>query len=979
MADRTDDLLISVSTDLTTIKRQLKQLGQDVGTATSGIQKQFEGAGRGIDKSMSSLQDTINRVTGIARQSGKEWAGALAAPAKQLDDLRRAYVPAYDAARTLQEQQQELTRALSIGAISLEEYSGHLDKLAIRYDATVAAAAKLKAEYSSLAEAERLAASSSDGQRDINALTGVGAGTAKSARDSAALFAAEMDRLDTIASQKARQIGDTFGSDLEQRLVPGVKSAARDSASVFEAELSKLDEIARLKSAQVGSNFAADLNASFGIGAKSGSAAASASVFEESARDMDEMARKATYLKALINPLAAAQDRYNAELAEYSALASRGALTTDELAQAQTMAKAKFDATTAAMRNQAKTLGHGAGNFNTANIAAQFQDIGVTAAMGMNPLQIALQQGTQLSAVLSTMGGTKNTIAGLGAAFASIVSPVSLVTIGVVGLTAAAIEYFTTFESGSSKSEETLKTEADLIQKVASQWGVALPALKAYADEQAGLADQQDKLNALVAARENSGAPLLEGFTDATAEVADLQDKLNTLGENSAAQQLRDKFEELKKEVGEGTVTQQSFNDVIELAKATFADAKINGDGFIAMLSNLAGRASALIPTMASLAGEVDKVFGGSGSPNGRSVRGKKNGYDPRFGELPDTAPTPDKAPNREDQGAYEDKIAARAAKAASKAPAKTADDRFFEDIEAIRQRTAALAQEQAIMGLSFEQQQKRKIAFDLETTALKQVREEARKKGEADWQNAQLTPDQIAKINAVSDAYAKQADELRKAQDMQDLQRDVLKGTFDDLRSALDDGKLDWQDFAKIAEGALDKIIDKIENDLIDSIMQANGAAGGGGGILGGILGLFGGGSSNVFPGGGVLNSTGGLYADGGFTGAGGKNQPAGIVHKGEYVFDQDAVKRIGVGNLAMLQRGYANGGLVGAPSLPRIQAPANQNGAPNITFAPTINMPNAQKGAGEEVTQALKKFEREFTPRVLKSLRDARTTGMI
>ena len=41
--------------------------------------------------------------------------------------------------------------------------------------------------------------------------------------------------------------------------------------------------------------------------------------------------------------------------------------------------------------------------FNTGNIAAQFQDIGVTAAMGMNPLQIALQQGTQLSAILNSM------------------------------------------------------------------------------------------------------------------------------------------------------------------------------------------------------------------------------------------------------------------------------------------------------------------------------------------------------------------------------------------------------------------------------------------------------------------------------------------------------------------------------------------------------------------------------------------------
>jgi hypothetical protein len=57
-------------------------------------------------------------------------------------------------------------------------------------------------------------------------------------------------------------------------------------------------------------------------------------------------------------------------------------------------------------------------------------------------------------------------------------------------------------------------------------------------------------------------------------------------------------------------------------------------------------------------------------------------------------------------------------------------------------------------------------------------------------------------------------------------------------------------------------------------------------------------------------------MFDGGGFTGSGGKYQPAGIVHKGEFVFDQASVNRIGVGNLVKLQRGYADGGLVGGPS---------------------------------------------------------------
>ncbi|WP_024246685.1 phage tail tape measure protein [Escherichia coli] len=55
--------------------------------------------------------------------------------------------------------------------------------------------------------------------------------------------------------------------------------------------------------------------------------------------------------------------------------------------------------------------------------------------------------------------------------------------------------------------------------------------------------------------------------------------------------------------------------------------------------------------------------------------------------------------------------------------------------------------------------------------------------------------------------------------------------------------------------------------------------------------------------------------FATGGFTGTGGKYEPAGIVHRGEFVFTKEATRRIGVGNLYRLMRGYATGGYVGTP----------------------------------------------------------------
>lgn len=55
--------------------------------------------------------------------------------------------------------------------------------------------------------------------------------------------------------------------------------------------------------------------------------------------------------------------------------------------------------------------------------------------------------------------------------------------------------------------------------------------------------------------------------------------------------------------------------------------------------------------------------------------------------------------------------------------------------------------------------------------------------------------------------------------------------------------------------------------------------------------------------------------FSEGGYTGEGGKHQPAGIVHKGEYVINAASTRKLGLGYLNSLN-GYANGGLVGGGS---------------------------------------------------------------
>ncbi|WP_052913017.1 phage tail tape measure protein, partial [Escherichia coli] len=140
------------------------------------------------------------------------------------------------------------------------------------------------------------------------------------------------------------------------------------------------------------------------------------------------------------------------------------------------------------------------------------------------------------------------------------------------------------------------------------------------------------------------------------------------------------------------------------------------------------------------------------------------------------------------------------------------------------------------------------------------------------------------------------------------------------------------------------------------------------------GIVGSIGSAIGGAF-GGGASASTGTAiqaaaanfhFATGGFTGTGGKYEPAGIVHRGEFVFTKEATSRIGVGNLYRLMRGYAEGGYVGGAGSPAQMRRAeginfNQNNHVVIQNDGTNGLPGpqmmkavydmARKGAQDEI----------------------------
>lgn len=94
------------------------------------------------------------------------------------------------------------------------------------------------------------------------------------------------------------------------------------------------------------------------------------------------------------------------------------------------------------------------------NLTAQFNDIGVMMAAGQNPLQLALQQGTQITQVIGPMGAA-GAVNALGAAFMQMLNPVTLITIGSIAAGAALVGWLRDAGPEAKTLEDALEELAD--------------------------------------------------------------------------------------------------------------------------------------------------------------------------------------------------------------------------------------------------------------------------------------------------------------------------------------------------------------------------------------------------------------------------------------------------------------------------------------------------------------------------------------
>ncbi|HHS9626578.1 phage tail length tape measure family protein [Raoultella ornithinolytica] len=112
------------------------------------------------------------------------------------------------------------------------------------------------------------------------------------------------------------------------------------------------------------------------------------------------------------------------------------------------------------------------------------------------------------------------------------------------------------------------------------------------------------------------------------------------------------------------------------------------------------------------------------------------------------------------------------------------------------------------------------------------------------------------------------------------------------------------------------------------------------------------------------ITSAAGVGFASGGYTGPGGKYQPAGIVHKGEYVFDQASTNRIGVTQLEALRNGQPLDATLGRSGYGTgVQNVNSDNSRRTTVHAPISQEFNLQGVTPEQLSATINQNNRQLS----------------
>lgn len=480
-------------------------------------------------------------------------------------------------------------------------------------------------------------------------------------------------------------------------------------------------------------------------------------------------------------------------------------------------------------------------SIQTANIAAQFQDIAVQLQSGQSPLTIALQQGTQLSAALGTGQGLRGVLGALAGGFTALLNPVSLVTIATIALGGAAVQYFATLINDGRVSEETLKKQNDLIHDIASKWGEVVPALKEYVEKLDATENATKASEAQAALVGRAWQESRDSVRQFQIDIASLMEDLMAVGAPEAGVlELQRAFGDLNAKVKDGTATVEDANRV------TAALSDLMTTVHVPALQQVANGWGAVVDQIAHANSEAAKFTPLSDVPNlqGQALQKFIDDQDRLNGLTQDQldleneiARVKAEAERAAPNAALSDEEALRIAKERLAAEEKRrqaaisarSEDRGGDQAAREAQREAEGVLD-LISALTFEHETMGVNAEDLA------VLNALRRAGSA------ATSDQLVQIENLVRANYEETEALEKSKEAMDAVKDAAKESLSTFIGDLRQGKSAAEALGDVFDKLADKLIDIAVNNLVEAAFGGLTGGSAGSGIGSFLTSLFGG-----------------------------------------------------------------------------------------------------------------------------------------
>lgn len=244
--------------------------------------------------------------------------------------------------------------------------------------------------------------------------------------------------------------------------------------------------------------------------------------------------------------------------------------------------------------------------FAAQQLSFQLNDIGTSLTGGASPFQVMMQQGSQVAQVMQQVrqqGGSMGSV--VAAAFRSMLSPLTLLSFGLIAVAGYAYQYFTAVEEGDKDAQKALKDQRDLIRDLAKEWGEAYPSLAKYNDELERL-ENISKLKTGIAEETTKATAAMDALGARVDKVLDVFERFPKFKPEIAA--LRKQWEELDAKVKAGTATTEDAEKMAAALNATISKLPIGTGQKLAL--SLRNELMPALEAIIARIGDMNEILG---------------------------------------------------------------------------------------------------------------------------------------------------------------------------------------------------------------------------------------------------------------------------------------------------------------------------------------------------------------------------------